>query len=134
MRLDPARTAMVAIDMHRGHLDPSVATLPLAAGRCGPVIKRAAALFAALRERAVPIMNIYVRKVERVSGRLQNSVVHTVPSVSQFWTYKPEEFLKPIATIPLQALSIVEATTWPSRPPTLGTPPATRAAPRFLAP
>jgi branched-chain amino acid transport system substrate-binding protein len=41
-----------------------------------------------------PIMNIYVRKVERVSGRLQNSVVHTFPSVSQFWTYKPEEFLK----------------------------------------
>jgi hypothetical protein len=28
MRLDPARTAAVAIDMHRGHLDPSVATLP----------------------------------------------------------------------------------------------------------
>ena len=58
MRLDPARTAMVAIDMHRGHLDPSVATLPLAAERCGPVIKRAAALFAALRERAVPIVHV----------------------------------------------------------------------------
>src|SRR5512145_921126 len=56
--LDPARTAAVAIDMHRGHLDPSVATLPLAAERCGPVIKRAAALFAALRERAVPIVHV----------------------------------------------------------------------------
>jgi branched-chain amino acid transport system substrate-binding protein len=41
-----------------------------------------------------PIMNIYVRKVERVGGRLQNTVVHTFPAVSQFWTYKPEEFLK----------------------------------------
>ncbi|HEX5814785.1 MAG TPA: ABC transporter substrate-binding protein [Methylomirabilota bacterium] len=41
-----------------------------------------------------PIMNIYVRKVERVSGRLQNTVIHTFPMVSQFWTYKPEEFLK----------------------------------------
>lgn len=29
-RIDPARTALVAIDMHRGHLDPAVATLPLA--------------------------------------------------------------------------------------------------------
>jgi nicotinamidase-related amidase len=38
IRLDPARTATVAIDMHRGHLDPAVATLPLAAERCGPVI------------------------------------------------------------------------------------------------
>ncbi len=41
-----------------------------------------------------PIQNIYVRKVERVNGRLQNTVIHTFPSVSQFWTYKPEEFLK----------------------------------------
>jgi branched-chain amino acid transport system substrate-binding protein len=41
-----------------------------------------------------PIMNIYVRKVERVNGRLQNTVIHTFPMVSQFWTYKPVEFLK----------------------------------------
>jgi branched-chain amino acid transport system substrate-binding protein len=41
-----------------------------------------------------PIMNIYVRKVERVNGRLQNTVIHTFPMVSQFWTYKPDEFLK----------------------------------------
>jgi branched-chain amino acid transport system substrate-binding protein len=41
-----------------------------------------------------PIQNIYVRKVERVGGKLQNSVIHTFPNVSQFWTYKPEEFLK----------------------------------------
>jgi branched-chain amino acid transport system substrate-binding protein len=41
-----------------------------------------------------PIMNIYVRKVERVNGRLQNTVIHTFPNVSQFWTYKPEDFLK----------------------------------------
>jgi hypothetical protein len=33
MRLDPTRTAAIAIDMHRGHLDPTVATLPLAAER-----------------------------------------------------------------------------------------------------
>jgi hypothetical protein len=47
--LDAGRTALVAIDMHRGHLDPSVATLPLPAERCGPVIARAAALFRELR-------------------------------------------------------------------------------------
>jgi len=41
-----------------------------------------------------PIQNIYVRKVERVAGKLQNTVIHTFPNVSQFWTYKPEEFLK----------------------------------------
>jgi len=41
-----------------------------------------------------PIQNIYVRKVERVSGRLQNTVIHTFEKVSQFWIYKPEEYLK----------------------------------------
>ena len=56
--LDPARTALVAIDMHRGHLDPAVATLPLAAERCGPVIARAAQLFAALRARRMPIVHV----------------------------------------------------------------------------
>lgn len=56
--LDPARTAVVAIDMHRGHLDPAVATLPLAADRCGPVIKRAAALFADVRGRGVPVVHV----------------------------------------------------------------------------
>ncbi|HEY3066219.1 MAG TPA: ABC transporter substrate-binding protein [Methylomirabilota bacterium] len=41
-----------------------------------------------------PVQNVYVRKVERVNGRLQNSVIHTFPNVSQFWTYKTEDFLK----------------------------------------
>ena len=38
--------------------------------------------------------NIYIRKVERKDGKLVNAVVKTYPDVSQFWTYKPEEFLK----------------------------------------
>ncbi|RPJ04484.1 MAG: ABC transporter substrate-binding protein [Deltaproteobacteria bacterium] len=41
-----------------------------------------------------PIQNIYVRKVEKVGGELQNAVIHTYPNVSQFWKSKPEEFLK----------------------------------------
>ena len=47
-----------------------------------------------LDEYGNPVENVYVRKVERVGGRLQNSLVHTFPKVSQFWIYKPEEFLK----------------------------------------
>jgi translation elongation factor EF-G len=56
--LDPARTALVAIDMHRGHLDPAVATLPLAAERCDLVIARAARLFGELRAHRVPIVHV----------------------------------------------------------------------------
>jgi len=41
-----------------------------------------------------PVQNIYVRKVERKDGRLQNTVIHTFPGVSQFWNYKSEDYLK----------------------------------------
>jgi branched-chain amino acid transport system substrate-binding protein len=41
-----------------------------------------------------PVQNIYIRKVERVGGRLQNTVIATVPAVSQFWTYRPDDYLK----------------------------------------
>ncbi|NWF93854.1 MAG: ABC transporter substrate-binding protein [Syntrophaceae bacterium] len=41
-----------------------------------------------------PIQNIYIRKVEKKGGELQNTVIHTYPMVSQFWKYKAEEFLK----------------------------------------
>jgi len=68
-----------------------------------------AALMAALRRVAItdaprgpvkmdaygnPTQNIYIRKVERVGGVLQNTVIHTYPSVSQFWTYDPPKFLE----------------------------------------
>lgn len=58
LRLDRRQTAVVAVDMHRGHLDPAVATLPLPAERCGPLVKRAAALFADLRARDVPVVHV----------------------------------------------------------------------------
>jgi biuret amidohydrolase len=58
IQIDPKSTACVAIDMHRGHLDPAIATLPLPAERCGPVIARAAALFRRLRDRGIPIVHV----------------------------------------------------------------------------
>jgi branched-chain amino acid transport system substrate-binding protein len=75
----------------------------------GGKVEDRAALMAALRKAEIkgaprgpikmdsygnPIQNIYVRKIERVDGKLQNTVIHTYPEVSQFWTYNPEEFLK----------------------------------------
>jgi branched-chain amino acid transport system substrate-binding protein len=40
-----------------------------------------------------PILNIYVRKVERRNGALVNTIVDTVPDVGQFWKYDPKEFM-----------------------------------------
>src|SRR5438309_3198445 len=42
-----------------------------------------------------PIQNVYIRRVERNrEGELQNTVIVTIPAVSQFWKYPPEEFLR----------------------------------------
>ncbi len=38
--------------------------------------------------------NIYIRKVAKQEGRLVNAVIKTYENVGQFWTYKPEDFLK----------------------------------------
>ena len=40
------------------------------------------------------VHNIYIRRVEKKEGRLQNTVTHTIENVSQFWTYPEAEFLK----------------------------------------
>ena len=40
------------------------------------------------------IGNVYIRRVEKKSGRYVNAVVKTYPDVSQFWSYNPDEFLK----------------------------------------
>ncbi len=40
-----------------------------------------------------PIQNYYVRKVQMADGRWQNVIIETYPSVSQFWTWNPVEFM-----------------------------------------
>lgn len=46
-----------------------------------------------------PVMNIYIRKVEQIDGRLTNVVLKSYPAVSQFWTYEPKAFLaQPVYT------------------------------------
>src|SRR5215471_15790209 len=46
-----------------------------------------------LDEYGTPILDIYVRKVARVNGRLANTILKTYPQVSQFWTYDPAQFV-----------------------------------------
>jgi nicotinamidase-related amidase len=77
MQLDPRTTAVVAIDMHRGHLDPAVATLPLPAERCPGVIARARALFSALRAIPVPVVHVvtvYRDSAETLANPFWNAI------------------------------------------------------------
>jgi nicotinamidase-related amidase len=81
IKLEHSRTACVAIDMHRGHLDPEIATLPLAAERCGPVIAYAGELFRALRACGVPIVHVVTeyRDSEEILSNPFWSAIHDDP-------------------------------------------------------
>ena len=46
-----------------------------------------------LGEYGKPILNIYIRRVERKDGQLVNTTIATYPEVSQFWTYDPKQFI-----------------------------------------
>ena len=56
--LDPARTAVVAIDMHRGHLDMEVATMPAMAEDAARVISNARAALDFARGRGIPVIHV----------------------------------------------------------------------------
>jgi branched-chain amino acid transport system substrate-binding protein len=47
-----------------------------------------------------PTQNIYIRRVERVGGTLQNTVIHTYPAVSQFWEIRSARVSAPARLLP----------------------------------
>lgn len=79
-----------ALKAVKGHFEDQAAFLRalhsarLTSGPMGPI---------RLDEYAKPVMNMYVRKVERKDGQLVNAIVETFADVSQFWTYDPKAFL-----------------------------------------
>src|SRR4051812_46436651 len=56
--VDKINAAVVAIDLHRGHLDPSVATMPLAADRATKVVAANARFFERCRAAGIPIVHL----------------------------------------------------------------------------
>jgi nicotinamidase-related amidase len=56
--IDPAKTAFIAIDMHRGHLDPAVATMPASDEDCRRVVSNTQRLFDFGRTLKIPIIHV----------------------------------------------------------------------------
>ena len=54
LKLDPAKTAVLAIDTHRGHLDPEIATMPVAADIAAEVVQASARLIEHTRAAGIP--------------------------------------------------------------------------------
>ena len=77
--LDARETAIVTVDMHRGHLDPAVATLPTSPEDATRVIAAAKDVLDFARARGVPV--IHVKQIYRRLPNLANE------GMSQpFWT------------------------------------------------
>src|ERR1051325_6629986 len=47
-----------------------------------------------LDDYGTPVLDIHIRKVARVNGKLVNTIIKTYPQVSQFWTYDPKSFVQ----------------------------------------
>ncbi|KQY99437.1 hypothetical protein ASD45_00435 [Pseudolabrys sp. Root1462] len=55
--IENARLGIIAIDLHRGHLDPSVATMPLEAEAARKVVAANAAFFQKARAAGIPVFH-----------------------------------------------------------------------------
>lgn len=85
LELDPARTAVLAIDTHRGHLDPSIATMPVRAEIAESVVDASVRLLDATRAAGIP--TIFAVMHNRVLGgeseNLRNPFWRSVESIRE---------------------------------------------------
>lgn len=56
--IDPAGTAFIGVDMHRGHLDPAVATMPASEEDCRRVVTNTRRLFDLGRTLNIPVVHV----------------------------------------------------------------------------
>lgn len=61
LRLNPRTTAVVGIDLHRGHLDPDIATMPLLVETCRAVVDANRNLFSFARSCEIPVIHVVLR-------------------------------------------------------------------------
>lgn len=55
--VDEVRAAIVAIDLHRGHLDPEVATMPVVPGTERHIVEANRRFFEQCRDRGIPVVH-----------------------------------------------------------------------------
>jgi nicotinamidase-related amidase len=56
--MDPETTAVVTVDLHRGHLDPEIATLPVPPERADEIIDAAEDLVRSARANGYPVIHV----------------------------------------------------------------------------
>ena len=76
LELRPRETAIVAIDMHRGHLDPEIATLPASREDCARVIANGKDLLDHARSLGVPVIHVIL-------------ILRKIPGLGSEWMTQP---------------------------------------------
>jgi len=66
--VDVIKPAVIAIDLHRGHLDPEVATMPLSPEKSSQVVQANKRFFDGCREAGIPVIHLLTlyRSVEEI--------------------------------------------------------------------
>jgi nicotinamidase-related amidase len=82
LRIDPAHTAVLTIDMHRGHLDPDIATMRVPPDEAADLVQNTAVLLRAARAAGMRVMHsVTVRRA--VEAASPNSFQRTVAATGQ---------------------------------------------------
>ena len=61
LEVDKIVPAVVGIDLHRGHLDPAVATMPLEAKRAATLVEANWKFFSAARRSGIPVVHLVTK-------------------------------------------------------------------------
>ena len=72
LEIDPRRTAIITVDCHRGHLDPSIATMPVEAEEAGRVVEAAGRLLRAGRAAGTPVVHVILQTRVRGDGTAES--------------------------------------------------------------
>lgn len=74
LQIDPKKTAIVTVDMHRGHLDPVEATLPVSVEESKKVCQNAHDLLTFARGQGIPVVHVIATfreaEVEKINPRI----------------------------------------------------------------
>lgn len=83
LKINANSTAVITVDMHRGHLDPKVATMPCTEKDCERVVKNAAELLDFSREKGMPVIHVVMVNRVKNGESLEGGNV-------KFWQYLRE--------------------------------------------
>ena len=89
LSIDPRRSAVITIDCHRGHLDPAVATMPVAPEAAASVVAATARLVRLARSRGMPVIHVILQNrilPDGTSEPLRNPFWAAVEGANQMLT------------------------------------------------